>query len=45
MLRVKLTRMTDGRICVEVTLGAHRLLFQLIHLTDSEPVTLEVSDE
>lgn len=45
MLRVKLQRLEDGRILVTLTLGHVRLLSQMVHLPDKEPVMLEVPDE
>ena len=45
MIRLKLQRLRDGRILVTLTLGHMLLLSTMIHLTDAEPVTLEVPDE
>lgn len=45
MIRVTLTRLTDGRIVVTISVGHHLVLSQTIWLTDSQPVTLEVADE
>lgn len=45
MIRIRLQRFSDGRIIVKLTVGHVTILEQMIHLTDSMPVTLEVPDE
>jgi hypothetical protein len=45
MIRIKLLRLTDGRILVTLTVAHITVLTTMVHLTDSEAVTLEVRDE
>jgi hypothetical protein len=38
-------RLGDGRIHVILTVGTQTVLARTVHLTDSQPITLEVTDE